>query len=128
MFCPECKAEYVQGIERCSDCDVPLVNEVPAPEPVPEVNLVELLRTPNIIELTVVKSLLESMGISYVVQGEEGMHLLPIGPSGFLNPESLGAVICVLQEDLDRAQEMLQSASRDPEPDDDSNGTTDERE
>jgi len=124
MFCPKCKAEYVQGIERCSDCDVPLVDQMPVTQAVPEVNLVELLRTPNIIELTVVKSLLDSMGIAYVVQGEEGMHLLPIGPSGFLNPESLGAVICVYQEDLARAQEMLQSTA--PEPGDDSNGTTDE--
>jgi hypothetical protein len=119
MFCPKCKAEYVQGIERCSDCDVALVERMPVTEAVPEVNLVELLRTPNIIELTVVKSLLDSMGISYVVQGEEGMHLLPIGPSGFLNPESLGAVICIYQEDLARAQEMLQSAAAEPEPDDD---------
>jgi len=119
MFCPKCKAEYVQGIERCSDCGVSLVDQMPEPEAVPEVNLVELLRTPNIIELTVVKSLLDSMGIPYVVQGEEGMHLLPIGPSGFLNPESLGAVICVYQEDLARAQEMLQSADAAPEPDDD---------
>ncbi len=71
MFCPKCKAEYVQGIERCSDCDVPLVDQMPVTQAVPEVKLVELLRTPNIIELTVVKSLLDSMGISYVVQGED---------------------------------------------------------
>jgi hypothetical protein len=25
MFCPECKAEYLQGVTRCSDCDVDLV-------------------------------------------------------------------------------------------------------
>jgi len=25
MFCPKCKAEYTQGVTRCSDCDMDLV-------------------------------------------------------------------------------------------------------
>jgi hypothetical protein len=25
MFCPQCKAEYLPGVARCSDCDVDLV-------------------------------------------------------------------------------------------------------
>jgi|HubBroStandDraft_6_1064221.scaffolds.fasta_scaffold345108_1 hypothetical protein len=38
MFCPQCKAEYRPGFTRCADCDVPLVDELPAealvaPEP-----------------------------------------------------------------------------------------------
>ena len=30
MFCPQCKAEYRPGFARCADCDVDLVNELPA--------------------------------------------------------------------------------------------------
>jgi hypothetical protein len=38
MFCPVCKAEYRGGFRRCADCDVPLVDDLPAealvaPEP-----------------------------------------------------------------------------------------------
>ncbi len=38
MVCPQCKAEYRDGYARCADCDVPLVDEMPAealvaPEP-----------------------------------------------------------------------------------------------
>src|SRR5690349_2880313 len=29
MFCPECHAEYLPHIRRCSDCDVPLVEQLP---------------------------------------------------------------------------------------------------
>lgn len=30
MFCPQCKAEYRQGFTRCADCEVELVDEMPA--------------------------------------------------------------------------------------------------
>jgi hypothetical protein len=29
MFCPQCKAEYRQGIAECADCQVPLVASLP---------------------------------------------------------------------------------------------------
>jgi hypothetical protein len=28
MFCPECRAEYREGFLRCSDCDIPLVDQL----------------------------------------------------------------------------------------------------
>jgi hypothetical protein len=29
MFCPQCKAEYLSHVRRCSDCDLPLVERLP---------------------------------------------------------------------------------------------------
>ena len=29
MFCPQCQAEYLPHVHRCSDCDVPLVERLP---------------------------------------------------------------------------------------------------
>jgi hypothetical protein len=30
MYCPQCRAEYVPGFTRCADCDVELVEVLPA--------------------------------------------------------------------------------------------------
>ncbi len=30
MFCPNCQAEHLPAVRRCSDCDVPLVEHLPA--------------------------------------------------------------------------------------------------
>ncbi len=36
MFCPNCKAEYREGFNRCSECGVALVNELPETEADPQ--------------------------------------------------------------------------------------------
>lgn len=35
-WCPKCKCEYREGITECADCKVPLVDELPAAEPIEE--------------------------------------------------------------------------------------------
>ena len=37
MYCPKCKAEYVEGVNICPDCGVSLVDELaPKERPSPE--------------------------------------------------------------------------------------------
>lgn len=51
MWCPECKNEYREGITRCVDCNVDLVEvlpEEPEEEPIPEEILNQLHATENI--------------------------------------------------------------------------------
>jgi hypothetical protein len=65
MFCPECRTEYVEGITVCVDCNVPLVAEL-LPEPGPEfVEYEEVLRTSNLVEIALIKSILDEAGIVY---------------------------------------------------------------
>jgi len=64
MFCPKCGAEFVKGIKVCSDCGVPLAKEVP-PQPKPKYReLTEVFSTSQLAEAAVVKTMLESSGIS----------------------------------------------------------------
>ena len=72
MYCPECKAEYVDGVTECADCHVPLVWALPEEikeqgEPVEWARLVTSI---NQGDLALIKSILESENIPYWVQGE----------------------------------------------------------
>ena len=70
MFCPECKAEYREGIAVCSDCKVPLVDELPEEAEPGFVDFEEVLRTYNPADIAFIKSLLEGENITYFFQGE----------------------------------------------------------
>ncbi len=124
-FCPNCQAEYREGILRCSDCDVELVGSLPAEEPLPQdegpVNLAELASFQNTAEADMVKELLESNDIEAVVRGEVD----PIGATSGADPITL----LVEQKDLKRAQEIFdaffggeevetEEPAQEPEPED----------
>jgi len=71
MYCPQCGVEYRDGFTECSDCQVPLLAGTPAPEPAssfdPALGLVVVLETSDLIQLAMVKGLLEDAGIPFFV-------------------------------------------------------------
>lgn len=108
MVCAKCRVEYQEGIDRCPACDTPLVEAVPSENDDSAADLVPLLRTTDIGYLAVIKSVLESSGMPFAVQGEEGLHLIPITvPGGLFHPQALGATILVRQDDLEDAQRLI---------------------
>jgi hypothetical protein len=80
MFCPKCRAEYREGFNTCSDCNVDLVEDLPPlKEEQPEfVHYVEILATYNPADIVFLKSLLESEGIQYFFKGEHFMYMRPL--------------------------------------------------
>lgn len=100
MFCPKCRAEYIPGYTICADCNVPLVEQLPAePEPQEEedaasvdlgTEMVHIRDTFNDSDVALMKSILDAEGIPYFFQGEYAAsavyHILPIRlmvPSAF---------------------------------------------
>ena len=78
MFCPECKSEFIDGIEICTDCDVSLIEVLP-PEPEPEfVDFEEVLATYNPADIAILKSILDSEDITYFFKGGNFQHLRPL--------------------------------------------------
>jgi Putative prokaryotic signal transducing protein len=70
MYCPNCRSEYRSGFTWCKDCDVALVPQL-LPEQKPEfVDLVEVLSTADVGQITLIKSILDAEEIPYLPQGE----------------------------------------------------------
>ena len=73
MFCPQCGAEYREGFYTCSDCNVPLVNQLP-PEPetkyIDQDELVTVMETKDAQLVRIAASWLESADIFYLVNGK----------------------------------------------------------
>ena len=108
MYCPDCRAEYREGVETCPDCEVRLVVELP-PEG-PDEDLVAIFETADVSLLPVVKSLLDSAEIPFVVQGDEALSVLPVGRWGAGISQSgrgLAATIRVEKERAQEAEELL---------------------
>lgn len=70
MFCPQCKAEFKEGITRCPECDVALVEQL-TPEAEYEFgDFVTIYQTANPGMLSIAKSILDNADIYFATKGE----------------------------------------------------------
>lgn len=102
MFCPKCKAEYIEGIRLCPECNVELVAELPA-DPNPEfVKLVTVLISSDRTKILLAKGILENAEIKYYIKGQvlDNLYLI----DSFLAPTE----VQVREDDVEKAKEILQ--------------------
>jgi hypothetical protein len=107
MYCPECRSEYVEGVEECPDCSVALVDELPPEEkrddgedPLvdPDVTYVPLVRTYSAKDIAFIHSVLDDTGIRFYIRGEGLTHLRPLADP---------AILMVDEEAAGDARELL---------------------
>jgi len=103
MFCPQCQAEYQSGFTRCSECEVPLVAELPTDRE-SHAEPVVVRNYPTEAEANVARTVLEAAGIASTppqdIKGGLPHNVYP----------SQGADILVRPEDLQAAEEILAAA------------------
>ena len=111
MFCPSCRAEYQQGVAICPDCEIDLVEDQPAPELPSDLDLVSVFETADVSLLPVIKSLLQSVEIPFLTQGDEALGVLPVGRAGAggltASGHGLVASILVVREREQEARDLL---------------------
>ena len=93
MYCPKCKAEYVEGVPVCADCGIALTPELPTEPPLEPADYEEIPEVLNAGDVAIIKSLFDSESIDYYIEGEfspYGIHRL-----------------MVLKEQMEEAKEIL---------------------
>jgi hypothetical protein len=72
--------------------------------------MIAVMRTSDSNLMPVLKSVLDAAGIPYVVQGDEAMGLLPLGPfGGGVFSRVLGASILVPADRAEEARALIES-------------------
>ncbi len=106
-YCPECNVEYTVGVEKCSDCEVSLVehlaDEVMIEVPMEE-GLCQVYCTNNLIEAEMIVSNLETAGIEAFIMDQQDRA------NTFLNSENL-IKIFVDEKDYDSAVEYIEESN-----------------
>lgn len=123
MWCPRCRTEYRDGIERCADCGTALVEALPPlPEPrhespplvtgpfSPEDDVVELMTT-TAVEAEVTAAHLRSAGIPAAAFGVE-----PYAGYGSAFQHAQGARIMVRRADVEAAASLVGDVVEQPWP------------
>jgi hypothetical protein len=122
MYCPECRNEYQDGVDRCPECGVALVESLPEEDEGPEESidwrdLETILVTSDTALVPVVRSLLEAEGIPCFVQGEALQDLAGIGRLASGANMVFGATkIQVPREYVQNARDLLAASDLSWEP------------
>jgi hypothetical protein len=103
-FCPKCRAEYIEGVETCPDCQVKLVNELPPMDETEYVDLVELEKVQDEVSGVMMKGILVNNGINAILKAAK----IP-WYDGIASTWSTyyWGIILVPKEDVERSRKIL---------------------
>jgi hypothetical protein len=105
VFCPACRVEYQEGVGRCADCDVPLVDARPPEPPAPSGNVVTVFTTSDPSLAVLARGLLESADIPFAAITGNLQDFVGVGRVGTGWNVALGPVRFDVPEE--RAEEAL---------------------
>jgi hypothetical protein len=114
MFCPQCKAEYRQGVAECADCQVPLVASLPEGQEI----LVDTVSAGTLIplwegqDLALHTSLLQELDAASIPYFNKPTGVFPGARRGDAFPiqamTRFGYQVAVLSSNLARARAILE--------------------
>jgi hypothetical protein len=111
MICPNCKCEYIRGVTQCPECDVPLVDALPAADEhsLGDDPIVAIWRGNDPAEFERVEEALDSAGIPFTAPAaKSSFSFFPTEPS---------MEVWVAETDQERARKTLDDLDDRAHPD-----------
>jgi hypothetical protein len=105
MICPQCETEYREGITRCADCDVALVNELESTVAYDEA-LAPLADSIDPFTLGDLTDRLEKASVPYIVEAGTALALLDHPERQMTSPDGWQARVWVASAFSERAQRI----------------------
>ena len=82
MYCPSCKAEFIDSITICSDCNITLVENMALNEPLKNINWVKVKEVPGKIFGEMMGEVLDSEEIPYFLKSDWSASAYNIAAAG----------------------------------------------
>lgn len=105
MMCPECGAEYPEGMVECEGCDATLVEE--NAEVIEDVDFTQLVESTDVMYFGLVTGRLEEAGIPWLAQGETSRGVLPRDGSDTGVPGEEVVTVYVAENRFDEAFQLV---------------------
>ena len=82
MYCPSCKAEFIDSITICSDCNISLVENMALNEPLENINWVKVKEVPGKVFGEMMGEVLDSAEIPYFLKSDWSASAYNIATAG----------------------------------------------
>jgi hypothetical protein len=105
MYCPKCRTQYIEKVEECFDCKVPLVDELPKETPLEKIKWVALIPLAGEIYAEMVEEVLQKMDIPNFTKSDWATSAFNISSANLVGAK---VTIFVPEENRDEAAKLIE--------------------
>ncbi len=105
MYCPKCRTQYIENIKECSDCQVPLVEELPEETPLEKIKWVALTPLAGEVYAEMVEEVLQKMDIPNFTKSDWATSAFNISSANLVGSR---VTIFVPEENHDDAAQLIE--------------------
>ena len=105
MYCPKCRAQYVEKVDECFDCKIPLVDELPEETPLEKIKWVALTPLNGEIYAEMIEEVLQKMDIPNFTKSDWATSAFNISSANLVGAK---VTIFVPEENREEASQIIE--------------------